>query len=163
MTGYADWDTQQDNILLLKYDVSGNLVWATNWNGSSYYDDMPTVIAIDPSGDVVVTGYTEPDTVTGSQDYITLKFASTNGSLAWQAQYNRPGVTSGKDEAYGLAVDGLGDVYVTGRSSSGTDDDIVTIKYAGSTGIPAWTVIYNSGNGDDRGSVLCSTTRATYW
>ena len=151
VTGYADWDTQQDNILLLKYDVSGNLVWATNWNGSSYYDDMPTVIAIDPSGDVVVTGYTEPDTVTGSQDYITLKFASTNGSLAWQAQYNRPGVTSGKDEAYGLAVDGLGDVYVTGRSSNGTDDDIVTIKYAGSTGIPAWTVIYNSGNGDDRG------------
>jgi uncharacterized delta-60 repeat protein len=154
VTGYADWDHQQDNILLLKYDSAGNLLWASNWNGSSFLDDMPTAIVTDPSGDVIITGYTEPDTVTGSQDYITLKFASSNGALQWQAQYSRPGVTSGKDEAFGLAVDTSGDVYITGRSSNGTDDDIVTIKYNGLTGIPAWTVIYNSGNGDDRGTAL---------
>lgn len=154
VTGYADWDVQQDNILLLKYDSNGNLLWATNWNGSAFFDDMPTALVLDPSGDVLITGYTEPDTVTGSEDYITLKFASSTGSLVWQAQFNRPGVVSGKDEAYGLAVDALGDVYITGRSSNGIDEDIVTIKYNGVTGISIWTLIYNSGNGDDRGLAL---------
>lgn len=152
--GYSDGGNSQDDILLVKYDANGNELYDTTWNNSSYYmDDIPVAMAIDGNQNIFITGSTEPDTAKGSNNFITLKFNSSGG-LIWQAEYNRPSVTSGKDEAASIAVDSNGDAYITGRSSNGSDDDIVTIKYNGTDGSTLWTQIYNSGNGDDRGTSL---------
>ncbi len=150
VAGYTDGDLTQDDILLVKYNSSGVYQWDTTWNSPASLDDLPTDIAIDGNGNIFITGTAEPDTVTGSEDYITLKF-SPSGGILWQVQYSRIGVTSGKDEAAALALDSNGDCYVTGRSSNGTDDDMLTFKYDGNSGAVLFTQFYNGGSGDDRG------------
>ncbi len=57
-----------------------------------------------------------------------LKYSSAGDTL-WVRRYNGPG--NGDDEASALAVDGSGNVYVTGYSAgSGTSGDYATIKYS---------------------------------
>ncbi|MFM2134886.1 MAG: hypothetical protein RL021_286, partial [Bacteroidota bacterium] len=163
VAGYTDGGNSQDDICLLKYDSNGNLLWTTIWNNtSSAQDDIPLDMALDASGNIIICGSTEPDALAGSSDYVTLKFAP-NGGLLWQAIYARPGVAGGRDEADALVIDAAGDVYVTGRSFNGADDDIVTLKYNGASGALAWgtPAVYNSGTGDDRGADIALNSNGT--
>ncbi|MBK6772393.1 MAG: SBBP repeat-containing protein [Ignavibacteria bacterium] len=75
-----------------------------------------TSLAVDGSGNVYVTGYS---TGSGQRfDYATIKYNSS-GVQQWVARYNGPG--NSIDYANSLAVDGSGNVYVTGISDgSGT-------------------------------------------
>ena len=87
-----------------------------NNNGFARYDgpaistDQATAIAVDGSGSVYVTGRSYgsgPD-----YDYATIKYDSS-GQQQWVARYDGP---DSNDEATAIAVDGSGNVYVTGRS-----------------------------------------------
>ena len=63
-------------------------------------------------------------------DYATIKYSSAGVGL-WTNRYDGP--IHGTDDAQALAIDGSGNVVVTGYSSNGGDDDWATIKYS-STG-----------------------------
>jgi hypothetical protein len=105
---------------------------------------------VDGSGNVYVTG---PSSGSGTAyDYATIKYISS-GVQQWVARYNGPG--NDWDEAYSLAVDGSGNVYVTGESfGSGTWQDFATIKY-NSSGVQQWVQRYNGpGNGSDGATSL---------
>ena len=129
----------------LKYDSSGSEQWASRYNGPANSHDIAYALVVDISGAVYVTG---GSTGSGTAfDHLTIKY-DPNGGQLWASRYNGP--DSGNDMANSLAIDGSGNVYVTGSSfgwSSGLD--FATVKY-NSGGSELWVSRYNGpGNGDD--------------
>ena len=130
----------------LKYTSSGVLAWVNIYHGPAF-DDIPSAIALDPSGNVIVTGKSDEP---GSPDfaYRTIKYSSS-GSELWVATYNGPGytdpitnITYYDDEAKALVVDGAGNIYVTGKSLGPTHFDYATVEYSPS-GAQLWVMRYN--------------------
>lgn len=138
------------DIVTVKYNTNGVLIWTARYASPGAAIDEGADIAVDGFGNVHVTG---SRTAAGTGvDYVTVKYLAAGGQ-SWVATYN--GESDSTDEAYDLALDLAGSVYVTGASyRSGTDFDILTIKYNGS-GAQQWTARYNGpGNSEDRGFAL---------
>ena len=114
-----------------------NQDWVERYNGSGNSNDEAHSIVVDGSGNVYATGW---GWTAQGLDYITIKYNSS-GVQQWVQTYNGPG--NSLDETSSIAVDGSGNVYVTGRSTgSGTDYDYATIKYS-SSGVQQWVQRYN--------------------
>src|SRR5262249_24465746 len=122
--GYYDYVT-------VKYDSFGQEQWVARYNGPQNSADEADAIAIDSADNVYVTGKSIGSGT--DYDYATVKYDSF-GQEQWVARYNGPG--NGFDEAVAIAVDGAGNVYVTGKSvrSSGNLTVEVTRNF-GSQGI----------------------------
>jgi hypothetical protein len=131
----------------IKYNSAGVEQWVKRYNGPGNDYDLSRSLAVDGSGSVYVTGESM-GSGTG-YDYTTIKYNSA-GVQQWATRYNGPGNTS--DQARSLAVDAVGNVFVTGQSGgSGTSQDYATVKYS-SLGFQQWASRYNGpGNGNDGG------------
>jgi uncharacterized delta-60 repeat protein len=132
----------------IKYYPNGDTVWVRSYDGPGN-GSVAQAIAVDDSGNVYVTGYSSGS---GTYlDYATIKYYP-NGDTAWTRRYNGP---ANNDEAKAIAVDGSGNVYVTGLSySNGSAYDFLTIKYY-SNGDTAWVMRYNGlGNGSDAAQAI---------
>jgi uncharacterized delta-60 repeat protein len=139
----------QKDIVLLKYDTTGGLLWATVYAGSANKDDIPKSMALDDSGNVYIVGYSNRGTP-NQIDAITLKY-NTSGILQWVRVYNGSG--NGNDTGNQLKIDSDGDICIVGTTYRSTPD-ILVIKY-NSSGVPQWTKVYDgSGRGFDEGVAL---------
>jgi hypothetical protein len=158
VTGYSDSDTAVAKInldyLTIKYSSAGDTQWTRRFNGAGNGNDEAYAVALDDSGNVYVTGYSDGNvSVALNQDYATLKYAS-DGTLRWAARYKGPDDL--EDVAYALAVDDSGNVYVTGRSTSASSGyDFTTIKY-----IPI-PCLAKPGDANNDGEVLLSDVVTT--
>jgi len=130
--------------------------WAQRYNGPENGISAAKAMAVDGSNNVVVTGYSSGN---GSDyDYATIKYSAAGVPL-WTNRYNGPLNTN--DQATAVAVDGNGDVVVTGYSTGSIHPpypnpftDYATIKYS-SAGVPLWTNRYHGpGNADDGATAL---------
>jgi hypothetical protein len=131
----------------IKYYPSGDTAWVRRYDGPSNGDDESQAIVVDDSGNVYVTGYSDGGWPS-AKDYATIKY-HPNGDTAWVRRYNLPN----DDKAYAIAVDGSGNVYVTGYSW-GTYEDYTTIKYY-PNGDTAWVKRYNgSPSSSDEASAI---------
>jgi uncharacterized delta-60 repeat protein len=136
VTGYSVGSGTQEDYATIKYNASGTEEWVARYNGPANLNDHAEAIAVDPSGNVYVTGWSAFGKVIG-YDYATVKYDSS-GQEQWVVGYSGPG--SADDQAYAIAVDASGNVYVTGYSIvSGGEGDYTTIKYSQSAPTPTPT------------------------
>jgi hypothetical protein len=126
VTGFSCTENCLNTIgATVKYSSAGVPLWTnSHLFGAS-------AIAVDSVGNVIVAGTDFTDAL---GDYGTIAYSST-GLPLWTNTYAGE---NGYDRLIALAVDGNGNVFVTGYSDPG---DQVTIKYSGE-GVPLWTNHY---------------------
>ncbi len=133
LTGSSDYPTTvgaydttlngNDDVFVSKLDSSLSSLVSSTLIGGSGVDDA-YALAIDSSGDVFVAGLTGSsdypttvgafDTVYNSDDVFVSKLDSSLSSLVSSTLIGGSGV----DDAYALAIDSSGDVFVAGRTLS---------------------------------------------
>jgi WD40 repeat protein len=100
-------------------------------------------VTVGPDGNPVVTGIL--GLADGGADYVTAKFASTDGERLWLARH--PGAVNNIEArtSWLAQLDG-GDVVMGSRTwSASTGYDVVLHRYAAATGATVWTYRWNSG------------------
>lgn len=143
VTGTIEIDYPNNDYLTVSYSTEGVIGWWSVYNGGSGYD-VAKAIARDNLGNIYVTGASMGSGT--DYDFATIKYDDTGGTV-WVRRYDGPG--SGEDWATDIAVDTIGNAYVTGMTYNGSNLDYVTIKYD-PDGNELWTRAYNGpGNGDD--------------
>ncbi len=115
------------DAFLSKFDSSGNFEWARTWGGSER--EIGRGVAADGSGSVYVTGYFyytadfdpgggDPHTSNGESDVFLSKF-DTSGNFEWARTWGG----SDRNDGFGVAADGSGNIYVTGEFKGEADFD----------------------------------------
>ena len=138
VTGHSEGLGADIDYATIKYDPAGNPLWIARYDGPGNDRDYPHALALDDSGNVYVTGYSEGSGM--KRDYATIKY-DPDGNEAWVARYDGPGHDS--DYPSALVLDDSGNVYVTGRSRYDESDyGADTIKYD-PDGNELWVARYN--------------------
>jgi uncharacterized delta-60 repeat protein len=120
-----------DDYCTIKYNSSGAEQWVARYNGSGASNDYSNWVAVDPTGNVYVTGIIW-DGIGNPENIATIGYNSA-GVQQWVQIYNGPG--NEFDSGNALAIDNLGNVYVTGGSDNPNNTDFITIKYSSTIGI----------------------------
>lgn len=120
--GGSGWSETKYELIIAKFNSSGNLQWEKEWDGYDSSTDKGNGIAIDSSGYIYVVGNTghggrERDT---QYDICLLKYNNT-GDLQWVKTWG------GSNNEYGnsIVIDSSDQIYIGGSNSS----DILLIRY----------------------------------
>ncbi len=153
VTGSSDGSGTGADYATIKYNSAGVQQWASRYNNSGTGIDASYTVALDPSNNVYISGYSWGGT--GNDfDIATIKYNNA-GTQQWVRRYNGPG--NKLDTEKDMIVDAAGNVYVTGQARAlvgVTNWDIVTIKY-NTAGTQQWLASYaGAGNEDDRGNAI---------
>lgn len=110
VTGHLYQSTFPD-YCTIKYDSSGNQLWARFYNGIANRNDFAKQIAIDKNGEIIVTGNSERFSI-GINDVVTLKY-NPAGTQIWAKTYT--GVNNTGADVYGnkMLVDKFNNFYLT--------------------------------------------------
>ncbi|MDD2435377.1 MAG: prepilin-type N-terminal cleavage/methylation domain-containing protein [Bacilli bacterium] len=148
--------------IIVKYDLSGNVIWKKNYGGSStdYFkniiltSDGYTVVGNSSSTDGDLTGLNK-----GLNDAIIVKYDLT-GNVVWKKNYG------GSSEDYFKNIILVSDGYTVVGNSSSTDGDLtglnkglsdaVIVKYD-LTGNVVWKKNYGGNTGDDFNAVALAS------
>jgi hypothetical protein len=121
VTGYSAGTGTGYDYTTLAYSSLGTPLWTNRYNGLGNTNDYAQALAVGNDGTVYVGGYSWG--ADSFYDYLTIAYSS-DGVPLWTNRYNGP--TNGYDQAFAMAVDGSGNIYVTGYSQG----DCTTVKYA---------------------------------
>jgi hypothetical protein len=125
VTGFSDNGGSSWDYATIKYSSAGIPLWTNRYNGPGNGADDPVTVAVDASGNVIVTGFSVGS---GSGvDYLMIKYSSAGVPL-WTNRYNGPGNTD--DYAMTMAQDHSGNIILTGYAiDSGGAGSFLTVKY----------------------------------
>ena len=130
----------EDDAFLNKYDPDGSELWSVGFGSAK--DDAALSLAVDGEGHVCVAGWTsgavQGHASEGGQDAFLSKY-DPEGAELWTRQFG----SIENDSAWGVAVDGWGDVYVAGLRGG----DGFLSKY-GPKGMERWAIRFGSAGHD---------------
>ena len=89
------------DISIIKYSNNGTELWAESFNGPDNSTDNARSIAVDPSGNIYVTGFATSSNV---QKLVLLKYNSS-GQLMWSRLFDTAGVVNSFGEALIICCD----------------------------------------------------------
>ncbi len=118
------------DIVLIKYDITGQEQWGSRFDGPTNAYDTPSdevggkCMAIDSLANIYIGGTSR--NLSGYNDYVAIMYDST-GNYKWAAYYDGADTT---DYALAIAADDIGNVCITGRSlNPNSYYDWATVKY----------------------------------
>ncbi len=129
----------EGDAFILKYDASGNVIWAKNGGGTGY--DEATSVTTDASGNVFVVGQFSGTLITFGSTTITnaggnmflIKY-DASGNMLWAKSAGGGG--SGNEYANSVTIDAMGNVFMAGYfGSTSITFDSTTLTNAGLTDI----------------------------
>jgi hypothetical protein len=146
------------DLFIAKYSSSGAHLWSKKIGGIG--DEIAYGLAVDGSGNIVVTGLFQGTTdfgggalssTYGGIDTFVAKFSGVDGHYLWARNFN----SNSDDMGRGIAVDSRGDVLVSGvfmakcdfgggALTSAGGYDIFLVKLAGATGAYQWAQRFGS-------------------
>ncbi|MHA1150490.1 MAG: SBBP repeat-containing protein [Promethearchaeota archaeon] len=117
------YGAQLTDVLIAKYDNSGNRLWNYTWG--EYDDDAGFGIDIDNLGNLYVVGLTDSYTI-GGRDILFMKFTNS-GSVTWNLTWGG----TNDEEGVGVCISNDGYVFFSGktRSKGAGGYDVVLAKY----------------------------------
>jgi len=157
-SGYSD-------IILVKYNSSGTKQWTQQLGTAS--NEFSLGVDVDSSDNIYVTGQTagglDGNTSAGLNDIFLVKYNSS-GTKQWTQQLG----TSSQDNGKSVAVDSSDNIYLTGITSGGLDNntnsglyDIFLVKY-NSSGTKQWTQQLGTSSNDSANSVAVDSSNNIY-
>jgi len=150
LSGNVYDSTKHSDILLIKYDNNGTLLWSAAWNSpgndsdyvsGDFYDEEG--LTFDHQGNIFVSGTTTNPAVIFSENIITLKY-SGDGDLLWENTFN--GIGNDEDRPYSITSDNSGNAYICGTTANSSGIgvlDYITFKLDGVTGQQDWKETFN--------------------
>ncbi len=128
------------DILVEKLGPSGNLIWASQYDGPGHGNDVGADVGIASNGEVYVVG-TEYESSGDSSDAVVIKYSAA-GAQRWTNKYNGSG--SHNDGYSAVLVVNATSLAVTGSCwSTSNKYDMVTRKLD-TAGTTAWTTTYDN-------------------
>ncbi|MEO0100851.1 MAG: SBBP repeat-containing protein [candidate division WOR-3 bacterium] len=149
VTGYISHNGSED-FLTIKYSPNGETIWTRRYNRAAGREDKGLLLNLSPNGNLFVVGYTEASN--GFYDIGMVKY-SLNGETIWIRNYNRSS-TNDDDLPRAIVSDANGNLYVTGSSWDGSNEDFLTLKYDGQ-GNRIWDLSYDRNNNRECAVALC--------
>lgn len=139
VTGYSAGSGTNYDYATLVYDTSGELLHEWRYNGPGNGADYARSVGVDPAGHVYATG-TSPGDGTGN-DWFTVKYNAEGDTADWARRYS--GSTVGNEQAWKLALDDNGDVFVTGISTNTGFEQLCRVVKYDSLGNLVWSGTYD--------------------
>lgn len=140
----------------------GTQLWSKGLGGTG--SDYGYSVAVDGDGNVFVTGYFSGTvnfgggvvlTSAGNDDIFIAKYSGATGAPLWSKRFGGTGFDQGR----GVAVDGSGDVFVTGTFQTTVNfgglsltsagfNDVFLVKLSGTNGSHVWSKRFGGTNAD---------------
>jgi hypothetical protein len=147
----VDFPRQAYSIFIAKYDKSGAQLWLRGFGSQS--TEYVRALSVDADGNVVAVGYTAGNlfrpVAGGGSDFFVMKLDPA-GNLLWGRQDGGPG----NDNAAGIAISPIGELFVSGYVSSPLYDmtpkgssDAFLIKYTAG-GVRQWMTLFGTTDAD---------------
>ncbi len=133
------------DALILKYDSNGNLLWQKTL-ATGDIDIVAEGVAIDQSGYIYVVGKLLNSTYS-REDAFILKL-SPDGTVLWEkGYYSRFDGYPFSEEAFGVAVDEVGNIYVAGFTENISTSYALLLKF-NSNGVLLWDKMWGNVTSD---------------
>ena len=130
ITGWSAGDGTEMDVLLMKIDYAGNIVWQTIWGGTAAKDDHQDGHIVVDDSMVYISGLYDGSPLLGWDGRsILAKFDKTTGEFVDSIQYGRQDIWLNAENALGMASDGTY-LYTTGYTTTSANNwDVFVAKF----------------------------------